>query len=112
MQTNYITRDSFLFIALQYTFFLLSKRLKGFRLYSRTSPLGRTDVATLYVQRRESLVMIHLPHALLGRFTIIGQKARPDAYNRSVCSDLVRKGGRIIDDSTNQKLTRVNLSTR
>ena len=54
------------------------------------------------------MVMAHLPHTLPGRFSIIGQKARPDAYNRSVCSDLVRKGGRIIDDSTNQKLTRVN----
>ena len=58
------------------------------------------------------MVMAHLPHTLPGGFSIIGQKARPDAYNRSVCSDLVRKGGRIIDDSTNQKLTRVNPSTR
>ena len=32
-----VTHDSFLLIALQYTFFLLSKRLKGFRAYSRTS---------------------------------------------------------------------------
>ena len=57
------------------------------------------------------MVTAHLPHTLPGRFSIIGQKARPDAYYRSVCSDLVRKGGRIIDDSTNQKLTRVKPST-
>ena len=60
----------------------------------------------------ESVLASHLPHALPSGSSIIGQKARPDAYNRSVCSDLVRKGGRIIDESTNQKLTRVNPGTR
>ena len=92
VQTNYITRDSFLFIALQYTFFLLSKRLKGVRLYSRTSLFWRTDVAALYVQRGESVVTAHLPHALPSGSSVIGQKARPYAYNRSVCSERVRKG--------------------
>ena len=62
-------------------------------------------------KREESVLTAHLPHTLSGRSSIIGQKARPDAYNRSVCSDLVRKGGRIIDESTNQKLTRVNPGT-